>query len=220
MLGHLPSWAALSAAAAGSPGLAATFLAALGGFVLGSLQSLFLDWARHRSQHKRHLRALRAELLRLGAYTAKFDWTLERGVPNDTVPNPPRVTASYERLLQDVDFWLTDEHSEDNTLQGLIDISDGVLLLQRYSSNVLGLTNEMRAAADPKAKQKLATRVIETSQAYDKELNRWLIMVRSAVLDVARRLRVARLTTQVARAFRSMPSGTNPPSLPPAFPDA
>ena len=152
---------------------------------------------------------------RLDAYTKRFNWTLQHGVPDDFVPNPPRVTASYERLLQDIDFWLTDEHSDDNTLQALIDIADGSLLLQRYSTDVHRLTDEMRAAKEPKLKSKLMIRVIETSQAYDRELERWLIMVKSAVADVGRRLDIARLTKQIARSFRRMPTGTNPPPLPP-----
>jgi hypothetical protein len=104
--------------------MTATFWAAFGGFALGSFQSLLLDWIRARSQHRRQLRQWRSELRRLAGYRQKFGWT-EKGPANDTVPNPPRITASYQGLLQETDFWLTDEHRDDNTQQGLIDIADG-----------------------------------------------------------------------------------------------
>src|SRR5258708_61141 len=80
------------------------------------------------------------------------------GVPpaNDTTPNPPRVTPSYLGLLQHTDFWLTDEHSDDNTQQGLIDIADGAAVLERYVGDVRGLLDSVTSAKTPREKAKYA----------------------------------------------------------------
>jgi len=194
--------------------MADTFWAAFGGFALGSLQSLFLDWVRGRTQHKRHLRQWRAELRRLAAYRQRFNWTMAEGPPNDEIPNPPRITGSYPRLLQDTDFWATDEHRDDNTQQALIDIADGAAILERYSADVHRLVDQMNAAG-PQEKRKYGERAIGTSQVYDRELARWHIMIDSALKDIERRLGSARIVRQIGRALRPMPKGTNPPALPP-----
>lgn len=192
----------------------AAFWAALGGFALGSIQSLFLDWLRARSLHRRQLRLWRSELRRLSGYRRKFEWGVS-GPSTDTVPNPPRITASYIRLLQETDFWLTDEHRDDNTQQGLIDIADGGSILERYASDVHRLIDQMRAATTPADKRKFGDRALETANVYDRELDRWQIMVNSALADTDRRLRLATVPRQLLRAFRPMPKGSNPPSLPP-----
>jgi len=135
--------------------------------------------------------------------------------PSDATPVPPRITPSYQRLLQDLDFWLTDEHSDDNTQQALIEIADGAAVLERYDADVRRLLDSAKNATTQAAKAKSLSRAVDTSQAYDKELDRWLIMVASAVSDVDRRLRSASTWRQIGRAMRKMPKGTNPPALPP-----
>jgi hypothetical protein len=194
--------------------MSAAFWAALGGFALGSAQSLFLDWLRARSQHRRQLRLWRSEFRRLAGYRTKFRWSVADGPPNDSLPNPPRITSSYQRLLQETDFWLTDEHRDDNTQQALIDIADGALVLERYAADVLRLVDQMNAASGDE-KKKYGRRAIETSQVYDKELDRWCLMVESALTDIRRRLKLAGLLRQIGRSLRPMPKGENPPSLPP-----
>lgn len=189
-------------------------LAAFAGFALGSLQSLLLDWARARSQHRRQLRQWRSELRRLSEYRQLFGWNSDTGPSSDIVPNPPRITASYLRLLEATDFWLTDAHSDDNTQQALIEIADGVDLLGHYASETHRFVDSMHGAAHD-IKADLRERALETSQAYDKEHDRWRIMIESALLDIERRLRVANLLTQAGRLFRPMPKGENPPPLPP-----
>jgi DNA invertase Pin-like site-specific DNA recombinase len=124
------------------------------------------------------------------------------------------MTTSYLRLLQETDFWLTDEHDDDNTQQGLMDIADGVAILERYSADVHRLVDQMRAAPREE-KKKYGERAIAASQAYDRNLDRLQIMIESAVSDMERRLRTARLLPQLARVLRSLPKGTNPPALPP-----
>ncbi len=195
--------------------IASSFWPALIGFVLGSTQVLFVDWVRSRTQNRRQLRLLRAELRRLSAFTTHWGW--QHGVvpPSDATPVPPRITPSYQRLLQDLDFWLTDEHSDDNTQQALIEIADGAAVLERYDADVRRLLDSAKNATTQAAKAKSLSRAVDTSQAYDKELDRWLIMVASAVSDVDRRLRSASTWRQIGRAMRKMPKGTNPPALPP-----
>jgi hypothetical protein len=195
--------------------MADSFWPALIGFALGSTQVLFIDWIRSRTQHRRQLRLLRAELRRLAGFSAR--WGLEHGkIPaDDATPNPPRITPSYQRLLQEIDFWLTDEHSDDNSQQALIDIADGAAILERYAQNVHELIDKAGTASDQASKQKYLVRGVDTAQVYDKELARWLTMVNSALADVNRRLRSAQMLRQIGRALRPMPKGTNPPSLPP-----
>ncbi|PYP23385.1 MAG: hypothetical protein DMD55_17175 [Gemmatimonadetes bacterium] len=117
--------------------------------------------------------------------------------------------------MQHTDFWLTDEHSDDNTQQGLIDIADGAAVLERYVADVRGLLDSMRSATTTKDKAKYAKRAQETAVVYDRELDRWLVIVHSALDDVQRRLVEAKLRRQLWRALRPMPTGTNPPALPP-----
>lgn len=191
-----------------------TFWAALAGFALGSLQSLFLDWARARSQHRKHLRLWRSELRRLSGYRQRFDWSTTDGPSTDVIPNAPRITPSYLRLLQETDFWITDEHEDDNTQQGLIDIADGGAVLERYSADVAHLVGQMKAAPKEE-KMKLGDRAIQTSRIYNRELDRWQIMISSALSDVERRLRSARPLRQIGRALRPMPKRQIPPALPP-----
>jgi len=195
--------------------MTSAFWPALIGFALGSSQVLLIDWIRARSQHRRQLRLLRAEIRRLSGF--QRPWGLQRNVvpPDDTTPIPPRITASYQRLLQEVDFWLTDEHSDDNTQQGLIDIADGAGVLERYDADVRKLLDKAKLAPTPAERTTSLSRAVDTAQVYDKELDRWQLMVTSALFDVERRLRSARTMYQLGRAFRRMPSGTNPPPLPP-----
>jgi len=195
--------------------MATSFWPALIGFALGSSQVLLIDWIRSRAQHRRQLRLLRAELRRLSGFHQH--WGLKHNTPpaDDTTPNPPRITVSYQRLLQELDFWLTDEHSDDNTQQGLIDIADGAAVLERYDADVRRLLDNAKTAQAQPEKAKLLKRGIDTAQVHDKELDRWQLMVASAVSDVERRLRSAGTLHQVGRSLRRMPPGSNPPGLPP-----
>lgn len=192
--------------------------AALVGYALGSAQVLAIDWLRDRAQHRRQLRLFRAELGRLSGFQATFGWRTGALPPSDTLPNPPRVTPGYLRLVQEVDFWLTDEHSDDNTQQGIIDITDGCAILERYVQDVLKHVDRAGEATSPDEKAKWRSRAIETAIEYDKVHARWLIMVNSAVADVQRRLKLAATGRQLLRAVRPMSEGTNPPSLPPVSP--
>jgi hypothetical protein len=195
--------------------MASSFWPALIGFALGSTQVLLIDWIRGRSQHRRQLRLLRAEIRRLSELRAHWNWRHGAVPPDDATPNPPRITPSYQRLLQEIDFWLTDEHSDDNTQQALIDIADGANVLERYDGGVREHLESAKTTPTQAEKTKYLTRAVDTAQVYDKELDRWLLMVTSALSDVKRRLRSARTLYQVGRVFRMMPKGTNPPPLPP-----
>jgi len=110
---------------------------------------------------------------------------------------------------------LTDEHADDNTQQALIDIADGAVLLDRYDGDVRKLLDSAKSAPTAKEKSKYLSRAVDTTQVYDKELDRWLLMVTSALSDIERRVSSARTLNQVGRAFRRMPKGANPTPLPP-----
>jgi hypothetical protein len=192
-----------------------SFWPAFAGFLLGSAQGLLLDWLRSRAQHRRQLRLLRSDLRRLVEFNRKWSW--KHGLPagDDSTPVPPRITATYQRLLQELDFWLTDEHSDDNSQLALINIADGASVLERYCADVHALSDKAKVVTSPKEKLEFLTRAIDTSHVYDRELDRWLTMVQSALKDVSRRLGEAGLRHQVWRSLRPMPKGQNPPALPP-----
>lgn len=187
---------------------------ALLGYALGSFQVIAIDWFRQRAAHRRQLRMLRAELRRLSEYRTAFNWTSD-GPANDSVPNPPTITPGYTRLLQEIDFWLTDEHHDDNTQQALINVADGTAVLARYAQAVHDLVAKIESAEGQAAREKLRERAIGNTQAYDAELARWNVMADSALNDVGRRLKTAGVWPQLWRIVRPMPEGSNPDTLPP-----
>jgi hypothetical protein len=191
------------------------FWPAIIGYALGSAQVLAIDWIRNRAQHRRQLRLLKADLHRLSGFTRHWGWKHGSLPPDDTTPNAPRITPSYQRLLQEIDFWLTDEHTQDNTQEALINISDGASVLERYASDVHVHLAAAKSAEEPTQKAKHLTRAVDTARIYDKEVDRWLIMVNGGLKDVERRLRASRTLPQIIRSLRPMPKGFNPPSLPP-----
>jgi hypothetical protein len=188
---------------------------ALVGYALGSLQVLAIDWLRSRSQHRRQVRLLRAELSRLASFRSKFGWSAGKIPATDLVPNSPRITDGYITLVQDVDFWLTDEHKDDNTQEALLNIMDGCHVLQRYAEAVLNNVATAGEATTQADKEKWRDRAITNARAYDRELDRWLIMVDSGRQDVERRLDESRTLPQILRRLKRMPKGKNPPILPP-----
>jgi len=193
--------------------MASSLWPALAGFVLGSAQGLVLDWLRNRAQHRRQLRLLRAELRRLGEFRRKWNWKHNLPPIDDSTPIPPRITSSYQRVIQDLDFWLTDEHTDDNSQLGLINIADGATVLEQYSQSIHTMLDQLKILAV--GKKELLARAVDTALLYDEELDRWHLMVRSAVSDVTRRLSDAGFPRQVVRSLRAMPKGHNPPPLPP-----
>jgi len=64
--------------------------------------------------------------------------------------SPPAISAS----LQDLDFWLTDEHADDNTQQALIEIADGAGVLEHYDADVRRLLDSAKNATTRAAKAK------------------------------------------------------------------
>jgi hypothetical protein len=110
---------------------------------------------------------------------------------------------------------LTDEHSDDNTQQALIHIADGATVLRRYDGDVRKLLDRAKSAATPAENAEYLSRAIATAQIYDKELDRWLLMVTSALSDIERRLRSARTLIKWAERLEKMPKATNPAPSPP-----
>ncbi|HEY0928889.1 MAG TPA: hypothetical protein VGE27_03125 [Gemmatimonas sp.] len=191
--------------------------AAFGGFVLGSVQSLMLEWVRERERHRRQLRMWRNELRRLRSFDAHFAWNVDALPTKDALPNPPRTTPSYRRLLDETDFWVTDQHSDDNTGHALINIADGVDVLAHYHAEALKIYENIKTVRDDEQVEQW-TRVVRTTHAYDLESTRWIQIVESAQDDIDRRLELAGAWSQLVRLFRPMPIGENPPPLPPIDP--
>src|SRR5262245_51933766 len=81
---------------------------AIVGYAIGTVQVLFIDWARARTLHRSQLRLIRAELRRLAAIHAKFAWR-DDGPGSDVVPKPPELTPTFLQAVAAADFHLTDE---------------------------------------------------------------------------------------------------------------
>lgn len=190
-------------------------LTAILGYAIGTAQVLFVDWWRRRRKTVRQLRLIRAELRQLQERSqGRFNRDSDRGPDSDSTPNPPRLSSQYSEVIAATDFYLTDEHDDDNTLQALINLVDGVELLRRYHADTLDLMDKAEAADAPIMQRALRNRAVETAAAYDREANRLEYMVRSAVEDTQRRLGLMGFWTQLKRTIRGrLPEGENPPLL-------
>ncbi len=149
---------------------------ALLGYSLGSFQVVAIDWFRQRASHRRQLRMLRAELRRLSEFSMPFNWGVD-GPADDFVPNPPTITTGYTRLLQEIDFWLTDEHKDDNTQQALINVADGTAVIAGHAEAVHDLAVRIEGADGQAAREKLRERALGNAEAYDVQPKRWVLMV-------------------------------------------
>ncbi len=183
------------------------------GYAVGSLQVLVLDWVRKRTKHKTQLRLLRAELCRLAEFQIGFSWSKVTGPPDDQLPRPPEQTPNFLKLVGEIDFYLTDEHHDDNSQLALLNIVDGCQVLAYYHKKIEECLAEIRARSGP-AVRKSWERALDYSESYDKELARLQVIIRSALDDTERRLRVVKLWHQAARRpMGELPPGKNPPPL-------
>ncbi len=183
------------------------------GYAIGSVQILALEWWRKRSKHRTQLRLLRAELRRLAEFQIPFGWDKVTGPPNDQIPRPPEPTENFLTLIGEIDFYLTDEHHDDNTQFGLLNVADGCRVLAHYAQKVEECVDNARASTGPTAKE-FRDRAVEYSESYDKELARLQATISSALHDCERRLAVAKFWHQLTRRpLGDLPAGANPPPL-------
>ena len=188
-------------------------LSALIGYAIGTAQILGLEWFRARRNHRRQLRLLRAELKRVGEFTTKFGLTKDTPPADDFLPRPAALYSGFVNAVSEIDFWITDEHRDDNSQQVLLGIADGFVAVSDIHGHVIRELDSARASEDSKLKRKHLDRLVEYADEYDRELDRIQYLVKDAIRDLDRRLRSGRLLPQIGRLFRPMPKGTNPPSL-------
>jgi hypothetical protein len=188
------------------------------GYAIGTFQILALDWVRKRRQHRTQLRLLRSELRRLAEFQTPFSWSKVTGPPDDQLPRPPEPTPNFLKLIGEIDFYLTDEHHDDNTQVGLINVLDACQVLAFYHRKIEELLTEIRGSKGS-APRSVWDRAVDYADSYDKELARLHSIVTSAITDCERRLTVIGLWYQATRRpLGDLPPGENPPSLGPNDP--
>ena len=115
------------------------------------------------------------------------------------------------------DFYLTDEHDDDNSQEALLGILHGCSLLTYYSEQIQNTYKELKAEQDPAKRAKLKSETLAYADTYDEELEKFLFSIRSALKDVDRRIGEAGLWRQLwrrlSRPTGRLPPGVNPPPL-------
>lgn len=190
-------------------------LSAVLGYAIGTAQILFVDWGRNRRAHERQLRLIRAQLRQTRHRSAsRFDWDPVSGPDSDSTPYPRRASSEYLAAVASADFYLTDEHDDDNMQQALFEVAEGAALLERYHADVLKLVEQLRTEDRPERRSVLRSRTIGTAKIYDKEAGRVEYIAQSALADVDRRLEEIRLPPQLRRTVSGgLPKGQNPKPL-------
>jgi hypothetical protein len=189
-------------------------LGAVGGYALGTVQILILDWAKKRREHRSQLRLIRAELRRLRAINSKFGWQTN-GPGADAIPKSPDLTTTFLQTVASTDFYITDEHDDDNTQQGLLELTDACTSLQYHWKKALQTNEEAKSEKDGERRLMLWFEAKEIADAYDELMDRFQTMVSSALSDTNRRLADASFWSQINRPIGRLPEGKNPPALPP-----
>jgi hypothetical protein len=183
------------------------------GYAIGTAQVLFVDWAQRRREHRRQLRLLRAEFRRGREMLHKFQW--KRGVPpeSDEIPYPPRVSEQFIPTVAVIDYYLTDEHDDDNAQQAHLNLIDGINQLELYHRTAMELVDKARAEQDSNLAREHLDRAVENAGQYDLATDRVGYIIDSALKDLQRRLDTSRLWPQIRRVGRQLREGENPPPL-------
>jgi hypothetical protein len=197
------------------PGAQATSsaLLAIVGYAIGTAQVLFIDWVQRRREHVRQLRLLRAEFRRAYEFRSKFSWHKGEAPESDAIPYLPRLSDQYVSTVTSIDYYLTDEHDDDNAQQAHLNILDGIAHLNTYHTAALSLVEQAKAASDRAVALELLDRAFDNATIYDKEVDRVCYIIGSALEDIDRRMNVARLGKQLRRVGRKLPKRENPSSL-------
>jgi len=189
-------------------------LGAVGGYALGTLQILIVDWARKRREHRSQLRLIRAELRRLKGINSKFGWQTN-GPGANTIPRHPDLTTTFLQTVATTDFYITDEHDDDNTQQGLLELTGACTSLEYHWEKALEKNEESAAENNGDRRLVLWIEAKDLADSYDELMGRFQILVSSALSDSDRRLREASFWRQANRPIGRLPQGKNPPALPP-----
>lgn len=180
-------------------------LPALVGYAIGTLRA---RWA-----HARQLRLLRADLRRVSEFRAKFGYTFQAPPDTDRIPRPASLSSAFVSTVGSVDFWITDEHSDDNSQEALLGVADGMAALSEIHSNGLAELDKARATEDQTKKRTHLQRLVEYAQEYDREVDYVQYIVRDSLRDLDRRLRIVRWWYQIPRILMPLRKGKNPPPL-------
>lgn len=185
-------------------------LTAIGGYAIGTLQILTLDWNRARRRHAQHLRLLRSELRRARVRHSKFGWMPGRPPQNDLVPEPPAVSDVFSATVARTDFHLTDEFEGDNSQEALFGLLDGLDQLRRYRDDTLRAVDLASGASSPTEKQRHLEHGYALAAEYDGVVDVVLCQMDSALEDIERRLKITTVFRQLLRPIGKLPSGTAP----------
>ncbi len=188
-------------------------LVAILGYAIGTAQVLFVDWVHRHREHRRQLRLLRSEFRRARGMLQKFQW--KKGVPpaSDEIPYPPRVSEQFIPTVAVIDYYLTDEHDDDNAQQAHLNVIDGINHLELYHRTAMELVDKARAEQDNSLAREHLDRAVENATQYDLETERVEFIIDSALADLNRRLDTSRIWPQLSRIGRRLPAGQNPPPL-------
>lgn len=187
--------------------------AALVGYAIGTAQILVLDWFRARWAHARQLRLLRADLRRVSEFNAKFKLRSDRPPVSDELPRPASLSPNFLSTLAAMDFWITDEHRDDNSQEALIGIADGFVALSDIHARAMKELEIARSSTDTAEGRKHFERLVAYGTDYDREVDFIQYLVTDSLRDVERRIKAVRWWRQVPRLLRPMPKGSNPPPL-------
>jgi hypothetical protein len=182
------------------------------GYAVGTFQVLFVDWWRRIAAHRRQLTLLQSELRRLRTYEAQFRW--KDGLPpvDERLPAAPQPTELFVKTVGEIEWRMTDEHSQDNTQQSLLHIVDGCAMLKYYVDKSLEIVDRA-PFADAKDKERLRKKGAGYAAEYDQRIDEILFLIDDALRDIGRRIELADFGRQMERAFGQLPAGANPKPL-------
>jgi hypothetical protein len=192
--------------------------AALIGYALGTLQTLFVDFVRNRGTHARQLRLLRADLRNAATFSHKYELTPTQLPKHDLIPRPPSVSATFLSTLSATDFTLTDEHDDDNTQQSLLALSDNFAAMDHYVRQVKQDADAVGEGLEVEKAVETWHRMVRSAQQYDKLVDQNMFLIDEAIRDLDRRIADASWWRQIKRRLLPLPRGYNPPALAPDDP--
>ena len=193
-------------------------LPALAGYAIGTAQILILDWFRARWAHARQLRLLRAELRRIAVFKAKFGLRLDRPPERDQLPRPASMLPAFLSTVSAMDFWITDEHRDDNSQEGFLGAADGFAALGETHARAMKELDAIRSTDAPALKKEHLERLVAFGADYDEKVDYMQYLVSESLRDIDRRLKTVRWWRQLLRLATPMPRGSNPPPLQPKDP--
>ena len=183
------------------------------GYVLGTSQILILDWVRERRNHARALRFLLAEVLRLQAFTERYEYESVPDVFRVHPPRPPHLSARFVETVSEADFTITDEHLGDNFQRVLLSVADtSVALLEEFASVERDMAKFLEFIKG-KRFDDLAARPTGVMEHYNTLADTFATQLHGVERDLRRRLREADLVKQLDRLITPLEAGTNPPDL-------